>query len=231
MFFPASSHDSANEVYDAVHRSIAVVYLPEDPEDVHPDRSRLRFSGSGVVVGRTEVVTNCHVIAGTISDTYIVEFQGRTFLAYRDFGNEDRDLCLLYVPGIANAPRVRPVQLGSVNDLSVGDEVYVAANPGEPYLAFSSGNVSLFRKRIFVDDTIVSAWGRSRIIQFDAKTWYGSSGGGLFNTDGELVGIASSLNLKVPGVAYAYPVEWVTDLILEMEESARHGRVAVRGYY
>jgi len=206
-----------------VRRSIGAIYVAKAVD------TKREYKGSAVVVGRTEVITACHVIDESISDTYTVNFNGYIFLAYRDFDDEERDLCLLSVPGLANNHIAVPVGIGSSHGLSTGDEVYAASVRADPLQSFSAvhvfsaGNVYRLRTTYRPNNKTVSVGGDptgGRIIEFDAKIWFGSSGGGLFNSNGELVGITTEIN-NAALIGIAFPVEWVIALIERKEEWKR----------
>ena len=175
--------------------------------------------GSGVVVGRNEVVTNCHVISGA-SETVVrqaADSRGHEtwrMAAKQMARSEERDLCLLFVEQLSDPPAAIPVPLGNVQDIEIGEEVYAIGAPRGLDLSLSRGVVSQLR----------GDYGKSSapLIQTDAAVSPGSSGGGLFNGMGELIGITS---FKISGdgsegISFAVPVEWVKELLAVHERRA-----------
>ena len=131
--------------------------------------------GSGVIIGDNEVVTNCHVVdeGGPI----IIGLPGEGESAPLKFSarivaSSLGDLCLLKTEGLS-APAV---EIGESKSLDVGDPVYAIGNPSGIYGTLSSGIVA----QVHPDD-----------IQTTTALAGGSSGGGLFNRDGRLVGITT----------------------------------------
>ena len=173
--------------------------------------------GSGVVVGGNEVATNCHVVTGAadIAVRQAADARGRETwrmearLVVRD---EARDLCILSVAELADPPAAPPVRLGSARALSVGEEVYAVGAPQGLTLSLSRGIVSQLRgdhgKRA------------APIVQTDAAVSPGSSGGGLFNGEGELVGITTFKHADAAseGLSFATPAEWVRELAAPVRE-------------
>ena len=126
--------------------------------------------------------------------------------------DEARDLCLLSVAELADPPAAPPVRLGSARALSVGEEVYAVGAPQGLTLSLSRGIVSQLRgdhgKRA------------APIVQTDAAVPPGSSGGGLFNGEGELVGITTFKHADAAseGLSFATPAEWVRELSAPVRE-------------
>ena len=200
---------SAKEVFAEVAGSVVVVVGIDGAEPV--------AQGSGVVVSRNEVATNCHIISGSkkIAVVQAGDAHGRetwrmtATLAAR---NDERDLCLLYVEELSDPPGAPPVSLGSARDVSVGEEVYAIGAPHGLELSLSRGIVSQLR----------GAYGKrtTPLIQTDAAVSPGSSGGGLFNVNGELIGVTSFKYTgdASEGLSFAVPVEWVKELLAVQEE-------------
>ncbi len=173
------------------------------------DRNGATMSqGSGVVVGKKEVVTNCHVVEKAAAVT-VRQASGQaggeswrmtaSLLARHD----KRDLCLLFVDELSEPPAASVVRLGSARELSMGEEVYAIGAPAGLELSLSRGIVSQLR----------GVFGKrsAPVVQTDAAISPGSSGGGLFNGDGELVGI-TTFKWKGENLNFALPAEWVLEL-------------------
>jgi hypothetical protein len=152
--------------------------------------------GSGVVVAKERVVTNCHV---TRNASAIAVVQGGTRWAVQQQSvDAERDLCVLLVPGLP----VAPVPLGRAAALREGQELAALGYTGGPALQISGGSVVALHR-----------WGSSFVIQCSNGFTSGASGGGLFDADGRLVGI---LTFRLPGGRthyYAVPSEWLLDTL------------------
>lgn len=184
QFATAKSPESENiaeKVFKKV--SLAIVYI--EAETAHGTSQ-----GSGVIVGDNFVATNCHVVKGGEDKIRVHKAEEETDRGIRidesgrflEFGAEihdadiDRDFCLLHVPDLdGEAVEIRPY-----HDLRVGEEVYAIGNPLGQTLTLSGGMIS--QKR---DEE-----GR-RVIQTNAAISPGSSGGGLFDKEGNLIGITT----------------------------------------
>ncbi|MFC1620176.1 S1C family serine protease [Candidatus Neomarinimicrobiota bacterium] len=161
---------------------------------------------SGVIIndGKT-IVTNLHAIAGASKVSAHFE-DGRDLGATGYLGvDEDRDLVCIYVPeGIEDD--VCP-SLVSLEDLKVGQKVIAIGSPQGFANTVSEGIISGIRE--FETGT--------RIIQTTAPVSPGSSGGGLFNDRGELIGITSFLHTGGQNLNFAYPVDYILPLLVQTE--------------
>ena len=191
---------SAKEVFAEVSGGIVVVIaMNAIGEEIG--------QGSGVVVSKNVVATNCHVISTAKEIAVRQAADARGYATYRMIAgstaqNGARDLCLLHVEELSVPPAATPVALGSARDVSIGEEVYALGAPHGLELSLSRGVVSQLRgeggKRV------------APIIQTDAAISPGSSGGGLFDENGKLIGITTfkASGASTEGLSFALPVEW-----------------------
>ena len=154
--------------------------------------------GSGVVVASRLVATNCDVLGDAAQ---IVVRQGRiSHAASRARGNAEKDVCLLDVPTL-DAPAVT---LGEAARLRVGAAVYAVGAPAGLELSLSAGLVSQLR----------AAEG-GPVVQTTAPISPGSSGVGLFDERGRLVGLTTLKVGRGQDLNVAVPAEWVAAAVAE----------------
>lgn len=158
--------------------------------------------GSAVVIDKGMLITNCHVLLRAKS--FKVAHDKQTYSGKLDSPDVERDLCRISVPEIS----VPPVPLVRMANLKVGQKVYAIGNPRKLELTMSDGIISGFRDM----DGL-------RVIQTTAAISPGSSGGGLFDAEGRLVGITTFQyqNSFGQNLNFAHPAEW----ILEVPERAK----------
>jgi serine protease Do len=160
-----------------------------------PETNRTSF-GSGVVLPDGRIATNCHVIPGT-GNVMIMEGAAGTE-GERGPSDPGDDLCVLKPLGLS-APRA---QMAVAQNLKVGDEVVAIGFGGGAGRSMSSGRV-----------TALYRYHNGRVIQTDAAFRPGASGGGLFDRDGNLVGITTFFRRNgAQSVYFAIPIEWVDSL-------------------
>lgn len=163
--------------------------------NVSDDQGKPAVLGSGVVIAPSKVVTNCHVVdsAGAIS----VHDSSRSFPATLLYADSERDLCELLVSGLA-AP---PASIGSIHGIRIGDRVFAIGAPRGLELTLSEGLISSLR-------TLAGM----RYIQTTAPISPGSSGGGLFDEQGRLIGITTFYISEGQNLNFAAPADWIADL-------------------
>lgn len=153
--------------------------------------------GSGVVVGTNLVVTNLHVVGGATK--VLVSFRGVERLATVSATTKaEKDLALLSV----ETGTTSRVSLRRSTELAVGERVFAIGNPRGLEQTLTEGLVSALRKE-----------GEVFVVQTSAAISPGSSGGGLFDTRGRLVGITTKTRADGQSLNFAHPVEWVDELL------------------
>lgn len=169
-------------------------------------------TGSGVVITtQGHVVTNYHVVAGA-SDVQVL-WQGQYLKAEVVGVDELTDLAVLRVLEEVDLPAV---QMGNAQDVRVGDWAIVVGNPlGKQFADTVTVGVVSALNRELEDSTIV------KMLQTDAAINSGNSGGGMFNTRGELIGIpslkfsssGSKRMASIEGIAMAIPMDVVQPVV------------------
>ena len=123
-----------------------------------------------------------------------------------------------------SASGLTPATLGDSDMLTVGEDVVAIGNPlGELRGTSTGGMVSALGREVSVEGTMMT------LIQHDAAVSPGSSGGGLFNSSGSLIGIvnAKANSSEAEGIGFAIPVNSVKQIISDLIE---HGYVQGRAY-
>lgn len=180
-----------------------------------------RATGSGVVVTtQGHVVTNYHVVEGA-SDVQVL-WQGQYLKAEIVGVDELTDLAVLRVMEDVALPAVR---MGNAQDVRVGDWAIVIGNPlGKQFADTVTVGVVSALNRELEGSSIV------KMLQTDAAINSGNSGGGMFNTRGELIGIPSLKfsstgsrgEASIEGIAMAIPMDVVRPVV---ESLIANGRV------
>ncbi|MGA8571377.1 MAG: trypsin-like peptidase domain-containing protein [Desulfobaccales bacterium] len=177
---------TGSQVFEQVQDSVVVVIATDEA-------GKTVGQGSGVLLPYEGIITNYHVIKA--GKKYKVIQFGKAVPASLEASNPDKDLALLSPQGLDFAT---PARLGQTSKLKVGESVYAVGAPYGLELSFSEGIVSQLRD------------GNPPLIQTTAAVSPGSSGGGLFNADGELVGIITFQLKEGQNLNFALPVEWLT---------------------
>jgi tetratricopeptide (TPR) repeat protein len=180
--------DDAARIFERVAPSVVTIHTLDEA-------GRADGHGSGVVIAPTRVVTNCHVVRD--ARTLQVRRADKLLPALWLSADLPRDLCLLDVPGL-EAPAVK--QRAS-DALAAGERVFAVGNPLGFGLAVSEGLIS----------TIAPTQGERRIY-ISAALSPGSSGGGLFDSEGRLIGITTAVMSLGQNLNVAMPAEWIAEM-------------------
>ncbi|WNM57309.1 S1C family serine protease [Candidatus Nitrospira allomarina] len=170
-------------------------------------------SGSGFIWNRQgHIVTNYHVIYGADSIQVVLDDQSTTDA--RIVGvDPDHDLAVLQITGKAES--LMPLEIGTSQDLRVGQRVLAIGNPFGLDHTLTTGVVSALGRSIksVNDRTIENA------IQTDAAINPGNSGGPLLNSAGELIGVNTQIvspSGAYAGIGFAVPVDIVKRVVPQL---------------
>ena len=166
-------------------------------------------AGSGVILTQDGyIVTNHHVIEDANSITVRTR-SGDEYNASLVGFDEQSDLAVLKI----DVTGLTPAVLGDSTTLEVGDLAIAIGNPlGELGGSVTSGIISALDREMTIDGQTMT------LLQTDAAVNPGNSGGGLFNANGDLIGIvnAKSSGENVEGIGFAIPISTATDIIDEL---------------
>ena len=220
-------------------------YAPQQQEQ------EVEGSGSGIIVGKNDdellIATNYHVVEG--ADTLSVAFtDGNAVEASVKGFDEERDLAVVSVSlddvEDDTMDAVSIANIGSSDDLKVGEQVIAIGNALGYGQSVTTGIVSAKNRRMDSDNNTVTDGSDDssdgvNLIQTDAAINPGNSGGALLNMEGEVVGINSAklASTEVEGMGYAIAISDVTDILQNlMNETSRdklddseHGVLGIEG--
>jgi len=176
-------------------------------------------TGSGFVYDTDgHIVTNVHVIndAKRLSVTLADHSEWEARVVGQEW---DKDIAVLKID--VPSERLKPLTIGTSNDLLVGQKVLAIGNPFGFDLTLTVGVVSA------LDREIKAITGRKirGVIQTDAAINPGNSGGPLLDSSGRLIGVNTQIASRVgesAGIGFAVPVDIVNEIVPEI---IRNGRV------
>ncbi len=168
-------------------------------------------AGSGVIISEDGyIITNHHVIDGSNNVTVTLRDGQKSYTAAVIGSDEENDIALLKV----DAKDLKPATFGDSSNLAVGDYVIAIGNPlGELGGTVTDGIISALAREVTIEDNNMT------LLQTNAQISPGNSGGGLFNANGELVGIMNAKDsaTEVEGIAFAIPINNVLDIIEDLK--------------
>ena len=172
-------------------------------------------AGSGVIISSDGYILTCaHVVSGASQITVTI---GDTDYTATVVGEDDTsDVAVLKIDATGLTPA------------TVGDSVLAVGNPlGELGGTVTSGIVSALNRSVTIQGS--SSTNTMSLIQMDASVSPGNSGGGLFNMNGELIGLvnAKSSSSDAEGLGFAIPIN---DAIQVAQDLLENGYVSGRPY-
>lgn len=168
-------------------------------------------AGSGVVMTADGyIMTNNHVIDGASKIT-VTTSDDKEYEAKLVGTDSITDIAVLKI----SAKNLAPATYGNSDQLAVGDMAVAIGNPlGELGGTVSAGIISALDRELAIDGKTMT------LLQTDASINPGNSGGGLFNGDGQLIGIvvAKSSGSNVEGLGFAIPINKAADVAQQLME-------------
>ena len=163
------------------------------------------LTGSGFAADSEIVVTNAHVVAG-VDNPSVIRPDGRRLAATVRVFDPNRDLAVLSVPGLGEAPL-------TVGTVETGADGAVFGHPGGQ----DEVEVSPARIESAIDAVGRDLYGKSttrrEIYILAAQLAPGDSGGALVDGDGEVVGVAFAVAPDQPATAYALATSELTAVL------------------
>lgn len=176
-------------------------------------------AGSGIIIGKDDqylyLATNYHVVqnAKSLSVTFV---DGKSADATVKGYVENNDIAVVTVKlsdiSDDTLNEIKEIQVGSSDDLAVGDPCVAIGNALGYGQSVTVGYISALNREISASDETV------KVLQTDAAINPGNSGGALVNMQGELIGIntAKYSDTSVEGMGYALPISGVQDIINDL---------------
>ncbi len=218
VYFENSLNKNIQLDFEDVSKSIVSI------ESV-PNTPQKKF-GSGVIISSDGyIVTAFHILSGTLSS---IKIDQEIYIANLIGFDEYADLAVLKI----NEENLRSIDFPDNFDSRIGQTVFAIGNPYNLGISVSKG--------------ILSGTGRNfgnpylDVIQTDAAINQGSSGGAIINSDGQLIGLSTSIasiSGGSDGVGFALPAERVISIANEIIKYGRVNRAWIgdfkfkRGYY
>jgi serine protease Do len=187
----AGGKPTTQNLFQAASRSVYWVLGKLPPG---PNGKSSGMYGSAVAITDKLAITNCHIVEAAKDEIYMGEAGAESAVqAGLVAANYEADRCVLEVHGMD----LRPVAgIRAFDALEVGETVYAIGNPRHMDRTLSDGLLSAKR-------TI----GEERYLQTTAPISPGSSGGGLFDARGNLIGVTAFTLKGAQNINFAIPAE------------------------
>ncbi len=203
-----------SQIYEGVSPAVVAIFTEEYGLTTNSDNKTMTVTtnglGSGFMISNKLIVTAAHVVK--VPERLTVQFyDGQTSPAkvVTSYKNADIALIELLIPKI-NAVTVK---FGDSDKMKIGNQVFIVGVPLGVGFSMSSGYISAFKKQTLGENPFVT----TEFIQTDAAINQGTSGGPMFNLNGEVIGIVSHITSKSggsDGIGFATSSNLATRLLL-----------------
>lgn len=188
-------------------------------------------SGSGfIATSDGYILTNYHVIEDAYKGGYditVMLYNGDSYTASIVGFEKDNDIAVLKI----DADNLNPVIIGDSDAMVVGDTVYAVGNPlGELAYTMTKGMVSALDREISTTDSQTGVITTINMFQIDAAVNSGNSGGPVYNSKGEVIGVVTAKysSTGVEGIGFAIPIN---DAVSIANELITNGYVSGKEYF
>ena len=216
--------DVSSAVVKGIRSAVSVICAMDQKSTIFEEGSSFVSSGAGVIykldksTGEAYIITNYHVVydeefntSNNICDDIEIYLYGAHLEKYAIpatyvGGSPNYDIAVLKVKNdLLKSATYSQVEVAEFNSAYAGDAAIAIGNPGGSGIAATSGIISADSEYITIDikDTV-----ELRVMRIDTPVNPGNSGGGLFNKNGQLIGIvnAKTVDSSVESVGYAIPI-------------------------
>lgn len=212
----------ASQIYYENIDSVVAINTEFVTRNIFGQRISAAAAGSGFVVSENgHILTNYHVIEGT--NTINVAFVDGSIYTAEVIGFEkDSDIALLKIDA---TKKLKPVKFGNSENTLVGEQVFAIGNPlGELTFSITGGYVSAMNREIQT-----GSMSSLNMFQVDCAINEGNSGGPIFNSNGEVIGIATAKYASeiIEGLGFCIPID---DAVLILNDLLEYGKVMNKAY-
>ncbi|MFZ3091422.1 MAG: tetratricopeptide repeat protein [Nitrospirota bacterium] len=192
ILLPSISFADADKIFKENNKAVVVVVAFDEKNKPISQGSGFIVRSDGAVITNYHVISNAKNIKIKASDK-ILDVEGFLHI------DKENDLVILKAKG-KNLPTLK---IGDIGKMNIGDKVYVISSPQGLENTISDGILSGVRE----------ITPKRKILQITAPVSSGSSGGPVFNKNGEVIGIATFIIKEAQNLNFAMPVNLIKDKI------------------
>jgi serine protease Do len=205
---------SASDIYDMALTQVVGINT-ESPGFFGSQGTVTPVSGSGFIISNDGyILTNYHVIELAHANNLPISVVLNDSLTYKATVvgfDSDSDVAVIKI----DATGLNPAFIGNSDDIRVGQRIYAVGNPfGDFVYTMTDGIVSALDRVVSLERKTINAF------QFSAAVNSGNSGGPIYNTSGEVVGIVTAKVVRgnVEGIGFAIPINDAIEIASELIE-------------
>ena len=207
------------QIVDKNENAVVEILMSGTQQNMWGQMQLVQGAGSGVIVREDGyIATNYHVIQGA-NKVEVTLHNGESYTARIVGSDPANDIAVIKI----DAKGLTTATIGDSSTVDVGDLAVAIGNPlGQLGGTATTGIISALDRTLDVEGTTLT------LMQTDAAINGGNSGGGLFNSKGELIGIVESKAsaVGVEGLAFALPINTVSPIINDFIENGGNVQAA-----
>ncbi|MBQ3370385.1 MAG: trypsin-like peptidase domain-containing protein [Mogibacterium sp.] len=210
---------TVSQIVDKNENAVVEIVVSGTQQNMWGQMQLVQGAGSGVIVREDGyIATNYHVIQGA-NKVQVTLHNGESYPAQIVGSDAANDIAVVKI----EAKGLTTATIGDSSTVDVGDLAVAIGNPlGQLGGTATTGIISALDRTLDVEGTTLT------LMQTDAAINGGNSGGGLFNSKGELIGIVESKAsaVGVEGLAFALPINTVSPIINDLIENGGNAQTA-----
>jgi len=210
---------TVSQIVDKNADAVVEILMSGTQQNMWGQLQLVQGAGSGVIIKEDGyIATNYHVIQGA-NKVEVTLHNGESYTASVVGSDPANDIAVIKI----DAKGLTTATVGDSSTVEVGDLAVAIGNPlGQLGGTATTGIISALDRTLDVEGTSLT------LMQTDAAINGGNSGGGLFNSKGELIGIVESKAsaVGVEGLAFALPINNVAPIINDFIENGGNVKAA-----
>ncbi len=210
---------TVSQIVDKNENAVVEILMSGTQQNMWGQMQLVQGAGSGVIIKEDGyIATNYHVVQGA-NKVEVTLHNGDSYVAKIIGSDPSNDIAVIKI----DAKGLTTATIGDSSTVDVGDLAVAIGNPlGQLGGTATTGIISALDRTLDVEGTTLT------LMQTDAAINGGNSGGGLFNSKGELIGIVESKAsaVGVEGLAFALPINTVAPIINDFIENGGNTQVA-----
>ena len=210
---------TVSQIVDKNENAVVEILMSGTQQNMWGQMQLVQGAGSGVIIKEDGyIATNYHVVQGA-NNVEVTLHNGDSYVAQIIGSDPSNDIAGIKI----DAKGLTTATIGDSSTVDVGDLAVAIGNPlGQLGGTATTGIISALDRTLDVEGTTLT------LMQTDAAINGGNSGGGLFNSKGELIGIVESKAsaVGVEGLAFALPINTVAPIINDFIENGGNTQVA-----
>ena len=210
---------TVSQIVDKNENAVVEILMSGTQQNMWGQMQLVQGAGSGVIIKEDGyIATNYHVVQGA-NKVEVTLHNGDSYVAQIIGSDPSNDIAVIKI----DAKGLTTATIGDSSTVDVGDLAVAIGNPlGQLGGTATTGIISALDRTLDVEGTTLT------LMQTDAAINGDNSGGGLFNSKGELIGIVESKAsaVGVEGLAFALPINTVAPIINDFIENGGNTQVA-----